>query len=49
MVRDHTKSTAEVKAAAMKAHFRVAPPRLDAMGARNIAALERCPARRAIL
>jgi putative membrane protein len=39
MITDHTKSTAEVKAAATGAHVRVAPPRLDAMGARNVAAL----------
>ena len=39
MVTDHTKSTADVKAAATVANVKVAPPRLDAMGAKNVAAL----------
>ena len=41
MIGDHTTSTNEVKAAAMKSHLRPAPPKLDAMGAANIAALRR--------
>lgn len=41
MVADHTKSTADVKAAAMQAHMHPKPPHLDAMGARNVAALRR--------
>lgn len=39
MVMDHTKSTAEVKAAATAAKLTVAPPRLDAAGTRDVAAL----------
>lgn len=39
MVTDHTKSTADVKAAATAAHVKVAPPKLDAVGAKNVAAL----------
>ena len=39
MVRDHTKSTADVKAAAAKAGVTVPAPKLDAMGARDVAAL----------
>ena len=41
MITDHTKSTADVKAAAQQAGFTPAPPKLDAMGTRNIAALRR--------
>ena len=41
MVRDHTKSTADVKRAAMMGHVMAGPPALDAMGARNIAELRR--------
>ncbi|KQN12350.1 DUF4142 domain-containing protein [Sphingomonas sp. Leaf28] len=40
MVADHTKSTAEVKAAAMQSNLKPKPPMLDAMGSRNIAALK---------
>jgi len=39
MITDHTKSTEDVKAAAMAAHVKVAPPKLDPMGAKNVAAL----------
>lgn len=39
MVTDHTKSTADVKAAALKSKVKVAPPKLDAEQSRNIAAL----------
>jgi len=39
MIKDHTNSTAEVKAAAAEAKLKVGPPHLDAMGAKNIAAL----------
>lgn len=39
MVADHTKSTADVKAAAMRAGLHPAPPKLDAMGTKNVAAL----------
>ncbi|WP_249341668.1 DUF4142 domain-containing protein [Sphingomonas sp. 3P27F8] len=39
MVRDHTKSTADIKAAARAARVAVAPPKLDADQARNLAAL----------
>lgn len=39
MVTDHTRSTAKVKAAAMKARVRVAPPKLDAKQSRDLAAL----------
>lgn len=39
MIADHTKSTNDVKAAAMQAHIMPAPPKLDAMQARNIAKL----------
>lgn len=47
MVQDHTKSTADVKAAAMRSRLRPAPPRLDAKGAADVAALRRAhgPAR----
>lgn len=40
MVTDHTKSTDEVKAAAMKAGMKVAPPMLDAEQRANIAKLK---------
>jgi putative membrane protein len=39
MITDHSKSTAEVKRAATAAHVKVAPPRLDADGLKNVAAL----------
>lgn len=39
MIHDHTQSTAEVKAAAQQAGITVPPPKLDAMGMRNMAAL----------
>ncbi|KQU45191.1 hypothetical protein ASG67_15805 [Sphingomonas sp. Leaf339] len=39
MVADHTKSTADVKAAAIRAGLHPAPPKLDVMGAKNVAAL----------
>ena len=39
MVGDHTKSTADVKKAAMAAGMTPAAPKLDAMGMRNVAAL----------
>jgi putative membrane protein len=39
MVRDHAKSTADVKAAARASRVAVKPPRLNAMQARNLAAL----------
>jgi len=39
MITDHTNSTNEVKAAAREAKVPVAPPKLDPMQARNIAAL----------
>jgi len=39
MIADHTKSTADVKAAAQAERMTVAPPRLDATGLRNVAAL----------
>lgn len=39
MVADHTKSTAEVKAAAARSHVHAAPPMLDAQGRRDVAAL----------
>ena len=50
MIRDHTTSTAEVKAAARQGRIMAPPPALDAMGARNIAALRqaRGPARDAL-
>ena len=41
MVRHHTKSTADVKRAATRAGIVPPPPRLDAVGARNIAELRR--------
>jgi putative membrane protein len=41
MIADHTKSTADVKAAAEAAGMTVPPPRLDAMGQRDVAALRR--------
>jgi len=40
MVTDHQKSTADVKAAAMKSRVAPKPPMLDAMGKKNIAALK---------
>ncbi len=40
MIADHTKSTADVKAAAKTAGIAVAPPKLEPMQARNIAALK---------
>lgn len=39
MVTDHTKSTADVKKAAMKAKVKVAPPKLNAEQSSNMAAL----------
>ena len=39
MITDHTKSTADVKAAAMAAHMHPAPPMLDPMGRANMAKL----------
>ncbi|MDP1028322.1 DUF4142 domain-containing protein [Sphingomonas sp. KR1UV-12] len=39
MIADHTKSTADVKAAAKQAGIMVPPPKLEPMQARNIAAL----------
>ncbi len=39
MITDHTKSTADVRRAAMAAKVRVAPPTLDADGLKNVAAL----------
>ena len=39
MVTDHTKSTADVKAAAQSAGMTVPPPRLDTTGLKNVAAL----------
>ncbi|WP_232474229.1 DUF4142 domain-containing protein [Sphingomonas sp. MA1305] len=39
MIQDHTKSTAEVKAAAQQARMTPPPPKLDAMGTRDVAAL----------
>lgn len=47
MITDHTKSTADVKAAAQSAGMKVAPPKLDATGRSNVAALRRAkgPAR----
>lgn len=39
MVSDHTKSTADVKAAAMKARVKVAPPKLTPEQSRNMSAL----------
>lgn len=39
MIKDHTQSTAEVKAAALQGKVKAGPPHLDAMGARNIAQL----------
>lgn len=41
MVTDHTKSTAEVKAAARQAGLTVAPPKLNAMQAKMIADLRK--------
>ena len=40
MVADHTKSTAEVKAAAMKSGLKPMPPKLDAKQASDVAALK---------
>ena len=37
---DHTKSTADVKAAAMAGHVMAGPPMLDAMGQANVAKLK---------
>lgn len=47
MIRDHTKSTADVRAAARSAGMKVSPAKLDATGTRNMAALRRAkgPAR----
>lgn len=39
MIKDHTTSTAEVKAAAMQGKVKAGPPKLDATGVRNMAAL----------
>lgn len=39
MVKDHMASTAQVKAAVMKAKMKVAPPALEPMQAKNLAAL----------
>lgn len=39
MTRDHSKSTTSVKAAAAASRLRVAPPMLDRMQSRNLAAL----------
>ena len=39
MITDHSKSTADVKAAAMKAHMKVGTPHLNAMQTSNIAKL----------
>lgn len=39
MIADHTKSTADVKRAARAGGVRLTPPRLDAVGQRNVAAL----------
>jgi putative membrane protein len=41
MIKDHTQSTADVKAAAAAAHLKAGPPMLDATGAANIAKLKR--------
>lgn len=41
MIRDHTKSTADVKAAAAQAHVAVAPPKLNAEQASNLAMLKK--------
>lgn len=41
MIGDHTKSTAEVKAAAMKSRLTPRPPMLDATGRANMAALRK--------
>ena len=41
MVRDHTQSTAEVKAAARRAHLRPAPPHLNPMQTRMVSQLRR--------
>ena len=50
MVRDHTRSTADVKRAAVQGRVVAGPPRLDAVGTRNIAQLTRArgPARDAL-
>lgn len=40
MVKDHTQSTADVKAAAKRGKVMAGPPHLDAMGAANIAKLK---------
>ena len=50
MVRDHTKSTADVKRAALRSRVKAGPPHLDPMGARNVAQLRRArgPARDAL-
>lgn len=50
MIADHTKSTADVKRAAARGRVVAGPPRLDAMGARNVAQLRRArgPARDAL-
>ncbi len=46
MIRDHTKSTGEVKAAARQAGLTVPPPALEPMQARMIAELRRTPVSR---
>ncbi|MES2288462.1 MAG: DUF4142 domain-containing protein [Pseudomonadota bacterium] len=39
MIKDHSASTADVKAAAMKAKMKIAPPVLEPMQMKNLAAL----------
>lgn len=39
MIKDHTQSSADVKAAAMQGKVKAGPPHLDAMGSKNVAAL----------
>lgn len=50
MITDHTKSTADVERAATRGRVVAGSPRLDAMGARNVAQLRRArgPARDAL-
>ena len=50
MIRDHQQSTADVKRAAARGGVVAGPPHLDAMGARNVAQLNRArgPARDAL-
>jgi putative membrane protein len=47
MIHDHTQSTAEVKAAAMRSHLHPAPPHMNAMQTRMVSQLRRAsgPAR----